>query len=97
MTELRLDQGTEDFIAAKHDSAASSITALVDSVPTSVDGGYGTAAILEILSVVVATADDIAVLNEVAAGQVRAVGQDFGTTDDAVHDNFRKLDVTVDS
>jgi hypothetical protein len=97
MTELRLDQGTEDSIAAKHDSAASSITGLVDSVPTSVDGGYGTAAILEILSVVVATADDIAVLNEVAAGQVRAVGQDFGTTDDAVHDNFRKLDVTVDS
>lgn len=95
MTDLKLDQATEDAIASKHDSAASSITGLAAAVPTSVDGGYGSAAILEIVASVVSTADDIAVLNEVTAGQVRAVGQDFGRTDDAVHDNFRKLNVLV--
>lgn len=95
MTDLRLDQATEDAIAGKHDSAGTSITGLADGVPASVDGGYGSAAILEIIAAVVSTADDIAILNEVTAGQVRAVGQDFGTTDDAVHDNFRKLNVTV--
>lgn len=95
MTDLRLDQATEDSIATKHDSAATAITDLAKGVPTSVDGGYGSAAILEIVAAVVSTADDIAILNEVTASQVRAVGADFGTTDDAVHDNFRKLSVTV--
>lgn len=90
---INLSEGAENQIAQRHDDAASRITGLANGVPTTVDGGYGTADLLAIVAAVVGTADDIALINEVAAGQVRAVGQGLGDTDDEVADAFQTMNV----
>lgn len=90
---IQLSEETEAAIALRHTEAAQAITGLASGVPGSVDGGYGAPHLMEILSVVVATADDIALINEVAAAQVTEVGASFGGTDDAVADGFRRMKV----
>lgn len=92
---IQLSEETEAQLATLHDDAAKGITGLASSVPTSVDGGQGTADVLAIIAAVVATADDIALVNEVAAAQVRAVGQELGTTDDQVFAAFDAMEVIV--
>lgn len=93
---IQLSEDTEEQLATLHENAARGITGLARSVPTSVDGGYGTADVLAIIAAVVATADDIALVNEAAAGQVRAVGQALGSTDDQVASGFDAMEVTVE-
>lgn len=87
MSEIRLDASTEAAIAESHDGAAARITALAGSIP-SVEGGYATPALVEILAAVLGTADDLALVNEVAAEQVRQVGEALGGTDEAVAGAF---------
>lgn len=88
---IRLDAATRDAIVAAHESAATSITDLADGVPTTVDGGYATGDLLAIIAAVVATADDIALVNETAAAQVAAVATGLDQTDEDVAANFRDL------
>ncbi len=88
---IQLSEETEAQLAQLHDDAATGITGLASSMPTSVKGGYGTADVLAIIAAVVATADDLALINEVAAAQVRAVGQEFGATDGDVSSGFDAL------
>ncbi len=93
---IQLSEETEEQLAELHEDAAAGITGLAGSVPTAVDGGHGTADVLAIIAAVVATADDIALVNEAAAAQVRAVGQELGTTDDQVASGFDAMEVTVE-
>ena len=90
---IQLSEETAAALALRHTEAAEGITGLSSGVPTSVDGGYGTPHLMEILSTVVATSDSIALINEVAAAQVAEVGASFGGTDDAVADGFRRMTV----
>ena len=92
---IQLSEATEAAIAQKHDDAAAGITGLAGAVPQTVDGGYATADLMAILAAVVGTADDLALVNEVAADQVRAVGQGLGDTDDEVGDAFRSMEVVI--
>ncbi len=93
---IQLSEDTEEQLATLHENAARGITGLASSVPTTVDGGYGTADVLAIIAAVVATADDIALVNEAAAGQVRSVGQALGSTDDQVASGFDAMEVIVE-
>ncbi|WP_248581892.1 hypothetical protein [Nocardioides sp. InS609-2] len=93
---IQLTEATESQIAEKHRDAASAITDLASGIPTTIDGGYGTADLMAILGAVIDTADDIAMVNEVAAEQVTAVGQGLGDTDDEVAENFSKIKVVVE-
>lgn len=93
---IQLSEATEAELAAFHDGAATGITNLAGTVPSSVDGGEGTADVLSIIAAVVSTADDIALVNEAAAAQVRAVGQDLGSTDGQVATGFDAMEVVVE-
>ncbi|GAB2758249.1 hypothetical protein GCM10027020_08330 [Nocardioides salsibiostraticola] len=93
---IQLSEATERELAKLHEDAAKGITGLATGVPTTVDGGHGTADVLAIIAAVVATADDIALINEAAAAQVRAVGQELGSTDDQVASGFDAMEVTVE-
>jgi hypothetical protein len=90
-----LDPATREAIVTAHRRAGTSITSLADSVPTTVDAGYATPDVLAIIAAVVATADDIALVNEAAAAQVEAVAEGLGQTDADVAANFRGLAAVV--
>lgn len=91
---IRLDTATAQSIVAAHRAAATAITGL-DGVPTTVDGGYATADLLAIIAAVVATADDLALVNEAAAAQVEAVTEGLGQTDEDIAENFRDVGEVV--
>ena len=91
---IQLTEDTGATLALRHTEAAEGITGLASGVPA-VDGGYATPHLREILAVVVSAADQVAVVNEAAAAQVAAVGQELGTTDDEVADHFRSTTVAV--
>ncbi|WP_104108265.1 hypothetical protein [Nocardioides sp. 616] len=93
---IRLSEETEAQLARLHDEAAKGITGLAGGVPTSVDAGEGTSDVLAIIAAVVGTADDIALVNEAAAAQVRAVGEGLGSTDGAVASGFDSMEVVVE-
>ena len=81
--QLELNPADAEAIAACHETAASRITGQAGSVPT-VDGGYATADLNAILAKVLGTADDLALVNETAAAQVREVATTFTGTDASV-------------
>ncbi len=93
---IQLSEATEARLAGLHEDSAKGVTDLAKSVPTTVDGGYGTADVLAIIATVVSTADDIALINEVAAAQVRAAGQELGSTDQQAASDFQTKEVTTE-
>lgn len=89
-SQLELNPADAEAIAACHDSASGRITSQAGSVPT-VDGGYGTADLNLILAKVLGTADDLALVNEAAAEQVRQVSNMLTSTDAEVAAAFGYL------
>lgn len=79
-SQLTLNPADAEAIAACHDSASARITSQAGSVPT-VDGGDGTADLNLIFAKVLGTADDLALVNEAAAEQVRQVSSLLTSTD----------------
>lgn len=79
-TQLELNLADAEAISACHDTAAVRVTSKADSVPT-VDGGYAAGDLNLILAKVLATADDLALINEAAAEQVRQVSTLMTGTD----------------
>ena len=92
---LRLDPGTAESVAGKHDAAAEAIDAAAGSAPASVDAGYGTAYVNEIIAAVSETAGEIAVINVGVARLVRAVADSIGLTDDEVGAQFDEMKALV--
>lgn len=91
--DVELDPVAAASISGCHQSAAGRITGQAASVPT-VDGGYGTADLNLILSKVLSTADDLALINEAAAAQVSQVSTHFTGTDAAIASMFGQMDGT---
>ena len=92
---LRLDPGTSESVAGKHDAAAEAIDAAAGSAPASVDAGSGTAYVNEIIAAVSETAGEIAVINVGVARLVRDVADSIGLTDDEVGAQFDEMKALV--
>ena len=92
---LRLDAGTAETVAGKHEAAAEAIDEAAPSAPASVDGGYGTAYLNEIIAAVSETAGEVAVVNAGVALLVRDVVDSLGLTDDEVGAQFDEMKALV--
>lgn len=88
---LRLDASTGAAVAAKHESASSTIDGSADSIPSGVDAGTASTQVAEIMSAVAATAGGLAVVNVGVAQQVRDVTDSIGLTEDEIADQFRSM------
>lgn len=92
---LRLDAGTAETVAGHHDAAAEAIDAAAPGAPGSVDAGYGTAYVTEILAAVSRTAGEIAVINVGVGLLVRDVVDSIGLTDEEVGTQFDQMHAVV--
>jgi hypothetical protein len=89
-SDLELSSTAASVIAGSHDKAAGRISGLSGSVPH-LNAGYGGQALSAILEKVLGTADTLAMINEVAADQVRAVGDHLDSTDAEVAGTFSAM------
>jgi len=88
---LRLDPGAADRIASLHEEAATAIDGAAPSAPTSVDAGYGSGHVLDILAGVSETAGEIAAVNAGVAALVRDVADALGLTEEAIGREFDSM------
>ena len=88
---LRLDAGAAERIAGGHDDAASAIDGSAGSAPGTVDAGYGSAYVSDILAAVTETAGEVAAINVGIATLVRDVADSLGRTEEAIADEFDSM------
>lgn len=92
---LRLDAGTAEAVAGRHDAAAQAIDDAAPTAPGTVDAGYGSAYVQEILSAVSETAGEVALLNVGVGRLVRDVVDSIGLTDDEVGAQLDRMKALV--
>lgn len=88
---IRLDPGTADAVAGRHEAAAEAVDAAAPSGPKAVDAGYGEGHVLDILAAVCETAGEIALVNVGIAQLVRDVVDDMGMTEAAIATEFDQM------
>ena len=87
MSGFEVDPATLRDVADKHASAESALLA-ADDVPGSVDGGWASAALSQILATVVSTAGELAGLNQIAAAQVLDARASYLTSDQSAAESL---------
>lgn len=93
---IRLGPDAAEQIARKHDEASSAVQESAGSLPAAPEGGLGGAALAAIMAAVSGTANDLAVLNDVVAAQLRDVGRNYARTEDEVAQMFSRMDKELD-
>lgn len=88
---LRLDAGAAARIAGSHDDAATTIDGSAGGAPGSVDAGYGSAYVTDILAAVSETAGEVAAVNVGIAILVRDVADSLGRTEDEIAGEFDSM------
>lgn len=88
---LRLDAGTAEAVAGRQESAASDIDDSAPTMPGSIDGGEGTAHLMEIVAAVAQTSGEIAAISSAVGAQVRDCATDLGLTEAEVAAAFATM------
>lgn len=97
MSGFQITHDAAAKIARCHADAAEAIGAAgKDLPPVKVDGGAGTAYLMDILGKVTSDCAALARANNKAAAIMRAVGRDYYKTDDEANEAFQKLASSVD-
>ena len=78
-------------MAGHHDTASRGIDSAAEGAPGAVDGGLGTAYVLDIVAAVADTAGAISALNAGLAANVRAAASELGDTEAEVGAEFRRM------
>ncbi|MDQ1104687.1 hypothetical protein [Nocardioides zeae] len=92
MSALRLDAGAGELVAGGHEASAATLDGAATGAPAAIDGGYGAAYLLEIVSALSVTAGTVALVNGAVAHQVRAAAASIDDSDAAIGSGFRQLE-----